>query len=284
MAFGYQFVLIKVESWMRVSTICDCGYLNSRSIVDNSKHIYIQRSIVDNCGYLSVRSFGSKMVGTNEAVSVTHNAYSNDSIQNVNGNLEEKLDELRHLMGKVDGDPLRIVGVGAGAWGSVFTAMLQEAYGGLREKVLIRIWRRPGRTVDRATAKHLFEVINSREDVLRRLIRRCAYLKYVEGRLGDRVLYADEILKDGFCLNMVDTPLCPFKVVTNLQEAVWDADIVINGLPSTETREVFEEISKYWKERITVPVIISLAKGVEAELGSEPRIITPTLMISRASK
>jgi glycerol-3-phosphate dehydrogenase (NAD+) len=59
---------------------------------------------------------------------------------------------------------------------------------------------------------------------------------------------------------------------------------VINGLPSTETREVFEEISKYWKERITVPVIISLAKGVEAELVPEPRIITPTLMISRASK
>ena len=109
-------------------------------------------------------------------------------------------------------------------------------------------------------------------------------MKYVEARLGDRILYADEILKDGFCLNMIDTPLCPLKVMTNLQEAVWDADIVINGLPSTETCEVFEEISKYWKERITVPVIISLAKGVEAELGTEPRIITPTLMINRASK
>ncbi|GAU27624.1 hypothetical protein TSUD_270130 [Trifolium subterraneum] len=184
--------------------------------------------------------------------SVIHHGYSNGSVQSVNGNFEEKLDELRSLMGKVDGDPLRIVGVGAGAWGSVFTAMLQEAYGSFRDKVLIRIWRRPGRTVDRTTATHLFEVINSREDVLRRLIRRCAYLKYVEGRLGDR-------------------------------EAVWDADIVINGLPSTETREVFEEISKYWKERITVPVIISLAKGVEAELVPEPRIITPTLMIGRAT-
>lgn len=212
------------------------------------------------------------------------NVYSNGSHRNGNGGLEEKVDELRRLMGKVEGDPLRIVGVGAGAWGSVFTAMLQQAYGSLREKVLIRIWRRPGRAVDRTTAEHLFEVINSREDVLRRLIRRCAYLKYVEARLGDRTLHADEILKDGFCLNMIDTPICPLKVVTNLQEAVWDADIVINGLPSTETREVFEEISKYWKERITVPVIISLAKGVEAELGLEPRIITPTLMINRASK
>jgi glycerol-3-phosphate dehydrogenase (NAD+) len=120
--------------------------------------------------------------------------------------------------------------------------------------------------------------------VLRRLIRRCAYLKYVEARLGDRILHADELLKDGFCVNMIDTPLCPLKVVTNLQEAVWDADIVINGLPSTETHEVFEEISRYWKERIAVPIIISLAKGVEAELEPEPRIITPTQMINRASK
>eukprot|EP01018_Ginkgo_biloba_P035477 Gb_04009 [translate_table: standard] len=168
---------------------------------------------------------------------------------------EEKLDALRRLLGKSTGDVLRIVGVGAGAWGSVFAALLQDAYGSFRDKVQVRIWRRAGRAVDRVTAEHLFEVINSREDVLRRLIRRCAYLKYVEARLGDRVLYADEILKDGFCLNMIDTPLCPLKVVTNLQEAVWDADLVINGLPSTETREVFEEISRYWQERRTgVPI------------------------------
>ena len=212
-----------------------------------------------------------------------HNLYSNGSIQNFNG-LEEKLDELRGLLGKPAGDPLRIVGVGAGAWGSVFAALLQDSYGPYREKVQIRIWRRPGRAVDRATAEHLFEVINSREDVLRRLIRRCAYLKYVEARLGDRTLYADEILKDGFCLNMINTPLCPLKVVTNLQEAVWDADIVVNGLPSTETQEVFEEINRYWKERITVPIIISLSKGIEAALNPVPHIITPTLMINRASK
>ncbi|KAK4841222.1 hypothetical protein QYF36_000998 [Acer negundo] len=222
-----------------------------------------------------------KMVETDEAMN--NSVYSNGLIHNSNGLLEEKLDEHRRLMGKADGDPLRIVGIGAGAWGSVFTAMLQDSYGHLRDKVLIRIWRRPGRSVDRVTAEHLFEVINSREEVLRRLIRRCAYLKYVEARLGDRTLLADEILKDGFCLNMIDTPLCPLKVVTNLQEAVWDADIVINGLPSTETREVFEEISRYWKERITVPVIISLAKGVEAELEPVPRVITPTQMINRAT-
>ncbi|KAK1291718.1 putative glycerol-3-phosphate dehydrogenase [NAD(+)] 1, cytosolic [Acorus calamus] len=213
---------------------------------------------------------------------MNNSVHSNGSAHGSNG-AEDKLDELRHLLGKSEGDPLRIVGIGAGAWGSVFTALLQDSYGHFRDKVLIRIWRRSGRSVDRATSEHLFEVINSREDVLRRLIRRCAYLKYVEARLGDRMLYADEILKDGFCLNMIDTPLCPLKVVTNLQEAVWDADIVVNGLPSTETREVFEEISRYWKERITVPIIISLAKGIEAALEPVPHIITPTQMISRAT-
>ncbi|CDP14164.1 unnamed protein product [Coffea canephora] len=220
------------------------------------------------------------MVGSIEVAN--HKVHLNGAMQHQNG-FEEKLDELRRLLGKADGDLLRIVGVGAGAWGSVFAALLQDSYGQFRDKVQIRIWRRPGRAVDRATAERLFEVINSREDVLRRLIRRCAYLKYVEARLGDRTLYADEILKDGFCLNMIDTPLCPLKVVTNLQEAVWDADIVVNGLPSTETQEVFVEISRYWKERITKPIIISLAKGIEAELDPVPHIITPTQMIIRAS-
>src|SRR4051812_29262686 len=124
-----------------------------------------------------------------------HAAGGHASNGHANGAVEEKVDELRRGMGKADGDPLRIVGVGAGAWGSVFCALLQDAYGPLRDKVQLRIWRRPGRAVDRATAEHLFNVINAREDVLRRLIRRCAYLKYVEGRLGDRTLYADEILR-----------------------------------------------------------------------------------------
>ncbi|XP_045090362.1 probable glycerol-3-phosphate dehydrogenase [NAD(+)] 1, cytosolic [Aegilops tauschii subsp. strangulata] len=153
------------------------------------------------------------------------------------------LSELHQLLGKSDSDLLKIISIGAGAWGSVFAALLQDAYGHFREKVHIRVWRRPGRAVDRSTAEHLFDVINSREDMLRRLIRRCAYLEYVDARLGDRTLYADEILRDGFCLNMVDTPLCPLKVVTNLQEAVWDADIVVNGLPSTETHCVFAGVA-----------------------------------------
>ncbi|KAH8951025.1 hypothetical protein BDL97_09G004100 [Sphagnum fallax] len=116
----------------------------------------------------------------------------------------------------------------------------------------MQIWRRGGKEVDKPTTEHLFEVINAREEVLRRLIRKCAYLKY--------------ILRGGFCINMIDTPLCPLKVVTNLQEAIWDADIVVNVLPSTETRPVFQQIGRFWRERRIMPVIISLAKGVEAAL------------------
>ncbi len=120
--------------------------------------------------------------------------------------------------------------------------------------------------MDKPTTKHLFEVINAREVVLKCLIHKCAYLKYMEARLRDRTLYADEILRDGFCINMIDTPLCPLKVVTNLQEAIWDADIVINILPSIEIRPVFQEIKRFWREHRTMPVIISLAKGVEVAL------------------
>lgn len=36
----------------------------------------------------------------------------NGSFKDVNGNLEEKLDEHCKLMGKVEGDSLKIVGVG----------------------------------------------------------------------------------------------------------------------------------------------------------------------------
>jgi hypothetical protein len=183
---------------------------------------------------------------------------------------EAKLDELRWRLGKADGDPLCVVGVGAGAWGSAFCVLLQDAY---QDRVQVRVWHRTERAVDRTDAERLFDVINAHEDVLRHLIRHCAYLKYVEARLRDRTLHADEILRDGFCLNMLDTPLCSLKVITNLQEAVWDANIIVNGLPSTETREVFEEIVRYWNERISPPLIISLAKGIEASLDPMPRLL-----------
>ncbi|KAK7302348.1 hypothetical protein RJT34_13235 [Clitoria ternatea] len=88
------------------------------------------------------------MFGIGEAM--TNNACSKDSIQNINLNLEEKLDELRRLMGKVDGDPLRIVGV-----------------------------------------------------VRSLLCCRRLMVTYT--------LYANEILKDEFCLNMINTNLQEFS-------------------------------------------------------------------------
>ena len=48
-----------------------------------------------------------------------------------------RLRELRELFGKADGDPLRVVGVGAGAWGSVFIAMLQDTYGAFRDAIQV---------------------------------------------------------------------------------------------------------------------------------------------------
>ncbi|KAH0886397.1 hypothetical protein HID58_062493, partial [Brassica napus] len=38
----------------------------------------------------------------------------------------------------------------------------------------------------KSRAEHLFEVINSRDDVLRTLMGRCTYLRYVETGLTDR--------------------------------------------------------------------------------------------------
>ncbi|KAI7992431.1 putative glycerol-3-phosphate dehydrogenase [NAD(+)] 1, cytosolic [Camellia lanceoleosa] len=104
-------------------------------------------------------------------------------VQNHNG-LEEKLDDLRRVLGKAESDLLRIAGVGAGAWGSVFAALLQDSYGQFQIKFKSE-YGGGRRAVDKATAEHLFEVINSRKMYLERLIRRCAYLKYVEARLGD---------------------------------------------------------------------------------------------------
>ncbi len=48
---------------------------------------------------------------------------------------EDRVTELRSLLGKVNNDALRIVGIGAGAWGSIFIALLQDAYGALHDFV-----------------------------------------------------------------------------------------------------------------------------------------------------
>lgn len=49
-----------------------------------------------------------------------YNVYLNGFI---NGVFEERLDEFCSFLGKLEGDLLRIVGVGVGVWGSVFIVM-----------------------------------------------------------------------------------------------------------------------------------------------------------------
>lgn len=109
--------------------------------------------------------------------------------------------------------------------------------------------------------------------------------RYVEGRLGDRTIYADEALRDGFCDNLASSPLLPLKVVTSLEEATFDADIVVNSLPSTDTRSVFEKLGKLWSSRDDdeMPLIISLSKGVEFEMQPHPHVITPTRIIQQCT-
>eukprot|EP00898_Chlorokybus_atmophyticus_P004107 jgi/Chlat1/4698/Chrsp3S00443 len=181
---------------------------------------------------------------------------------------EARLDELRRRLQIKEGRPLVVTGIGAGAWGSVFIALLQERYGHLRDKIDVRIWRRPGKALDKSTAEKLFQaramcIINSREDVMRRLQQSLAYFKYVDARLGDRQLFPEE-------------------VVTSLPAACWDADLLINSLPSPATRAVFSEIGQIWRERSKPPaVIVSLSKGVEAALEPHPHIITPTTIIGK---
>jgi hypothetical protein len=75
-------------------------------------------------------------------VLTSSNGYLNHEVAkkvaHVAGFGENRITELRSLLGKVDSDALRIVGIGAGAWGSIFIAFLQDAYGALRDSVQVR--------------------------------------------------------------------------------------------------------------------------------------------------
>ena len=76
--------------------------------------------------------------------------------------------------------------------------------------------------------------------------------------------------------------LSPLQVLTNLEEAVYDSDILINGLPSTETRKVFERIAtilKASRDPGALPVVVSLSKGVETRMEPHPHVVTPTRII-----
>jgi hypothetical protein len=76
-----------------------------------------------------------------DGVLTSSNGYLNHEVAkkvaHVVGFGEDRVTELWSLLGKVDGDALRIVGIGAGAWGSVFIALLQDAYGVLRDSVQV---------------------------------------------------------------------------------------------------------------------------------------------------
>lgn len=66
-------------------------------------------------------------------------------------------------------------------------------------------------------------------------------------------------------------------------EAVWDADLIINSIPSTEIRPVFTQIGALLKEKGRTPIVVSLAKGVEFIDEPNPHILTPSGVIHAAS-
>jgi glycerol-3-phosphate dehydrogenase (NAD+) len=63
-----------------------------------------------------------------DGVLISSNGYLNHEVAkkvaHVAGFGKDRVAEFRSLLGKVDSDPLRIVGIGVGAWGSVFITFL----------------------------------------------------------------------------------------------------------------------------------------------------------------
>mmetsp|Transcript_20145 Transcript_20145/g.29256 ORF Transcript_20145/g.29256 Transcript_20145/m.29256 type:complete len:184 (-) Transcript_20145:1409-1960(-) len=138
-----------------------------------------------------------------------------------NGNAEAResgkasdagLDDVMKALKVPEGRPLNVVGVGAGAWGAVFISMLQKEYFNMKEKIKFSIYRREGKELSKETASKILEVINADSEVIRRLRQKGRYFKYVDARLGERVLSAAEVLTDGFCENMLELPLMPLRV------------------------------------------------------------------------
>merc|ERR1719198_1497824 len=74
------------------------------------------------------------------------------------------------------------------------------------------------------------------------------------------------------------------EVCDDLEQAVREADIVINGIPSTNTTEVWGPLAQALSQRQKgPPVVISLAKGVEFFEKPAPHILTPTRLIHRCT-
>merc|ERR1719388_306970 len=154
---------------------------------------------------------------------------------------------------------------------------------GLEDQVRIRVWRRPGKRVSAAQASKLLTQINQDPQVLQRLRDSGKLLRYVDTSLGQQLeppLTADEILSDGFCDTLEGATLLPMELCKDLEEAAMDADILINGIPSTSTMDVWAPLRAALSRRTKGhPVVISLAKGVEFCSEPAPHILTPTRMI-----
>jgi glycerol-3-phosphate dehydrogenase (NAD+) len=201
--------------------------------------------------------------------------------------LEASLDTVKKALKLRNGDRLEIVSVGAGAWATVFACLLKKKYIGLESKLRVRMWRRPGKVLSKTQAAKLLEQINNNPEVLERLRDNGQLLRYVDASLGrsqERPLTADEALADGFCDTLEEAVLPPMEVCPDLQQAVIDADIIINGIPSTNTTEVWESLSGALSQRRKEPpVVISLAKGVEFRNDPAPHIVTPTRLIHKCT-
>jgi glycerol-3-phosphate dehydrogenase (NAD+) len=201
--------------------------------------------------------------------------------------LQAALDGVKQALKVQTTERLEIVCVGGGAWSAVFASLLKRKCQGLEDEVRIRIWRRPGKRVSAAQASKLLTQINQDAQVLQRLRDSGKLLRYVDASLGQPLeppLTADEILSDGFCDTLEGATLIPMEICNDLEEAAMEADILINGIPSTSTVDVWAPLRDALSRRAQgPPVVISLAKGVEFCSEPAPHILTPTRIIHRCT-
>ncbi|CAE8587502.1 unnamed protein product [Polarella glacialis] len=201
--------------------------------------------------------------------------------------LESELQAVKQVLGRSPEDRLEIVAVGAGAWGAVFACLLQRKYASLGDQLRVRIWRRPGKRLTAKQASNLLNQINSDQEVLQRLRDNGQLFRYVDASLGrelDPPLTAEEALQDGFCDMLDGAHLLPMELCPDLQQAAMEADILVNGVPSTSTLAVWAPLADALSKRSKAPpVIISLSKGVEFMSEPSPHMLTPTLLIHRCT-
>jgi glycerol-3-phosphate dehydrogenase (NAD+) len=199
------------------------------------------------------------------------------------------LEAVNHALKLGNNERLEVLSIGAGAWASVFSCLLKKKYAGLEDRLHVQMWRRPGKKLSSAQASKLLQQINRDPMVLQRLRDNGQLLRYVDASLG-RVaaekppLTADEALRDGFCDTLEGATLLPMDVCGDLHAAVLNADIIVNGVPSTNTTEVWAPLAPILARRQKPsPVVISLAKGVEFLKDPSPHILTPTRVLHRCT-